>query len=196
MGVENGRCHDEVEKRDDAVPVEAKGDDADREKRANAKYEDGSDRTLYVVVELDKVRERYTANEVKLSEDESLAWLYLLAGGYRDDRGMDAMMEQFETIKEFAERYRLAMGDPDLMRAYERYCEARTEYNDQLLEGQRWARKQGLDEGRKEGRKQGRKEGLAEAIDRLVRGLGMTNDEAMDLLGIPIEERPKYLKLL
>ena len=183
------------------VPSDERHDGGERRV---GKYEDGSDRTLYVFVELDKVRKRYTANDELLLEDESLAWLYLLAGGYRDDHGMDEMMERFETIREFAERYRLAMGDPELERAYERYCEAQMEYNDMVIEGQRWARKQGHDEGleegrkdgRKQGRKEGRKEGLADAVGRLMRGSGMTSDEAMDMLGIPSEERQEYLKLL
>ncbi len=127
-------------------------EERDVERQPDGEYEDGSDRALYVIVELDKVKKRYTAKQEEVLGDESLAWLYLLAGGYRDDHGMDAMMEQFDTIQEFAERYRLAMGDPELKRAYERYCEARMEYNDMIREGKLWARRQGHDEGIEEGR--------------------------------------------
>ncbi len=117
------------------------------------KFEDGTDRTLYVVAELDKVRKVYTANSEEMADDEALAWLYLLADGYSDDHEMERVMERFENIQEFAERYKLAMGDPELKRAYEKYLEARMEYNDILHEGQRWARKEGRKEGRKETRK-------------------------------------------
>ena len=92
-----------------------------------------------------------------------------------DDHGMDAMMEQFDTIQEFAERYRLAMGDPELKRAYERYCEARMEYNDMVREGKLWARRQGHDEGIEEGRKEGRKEGHNDIFKRM-RALGYDED--------------------
>ena len=121
------------------------------------------------------MKKRYTANDEELATDEALAWLYLLADGYRDDHEMEQVMEQFDTIEEFAKRYKLAMGDPELKRAYERYFEERLEYNDRLHEGQRWAHEQGHKEGRKQGRKQGRKEGLDDVTARM-RELGYDED--------------------
>ncbi len=123
--------------------------------------ENGSDRILFVIAELNKVRKRYTVDDGELATDEGLAWLYLLAKGYRED-DMDEVMKCFPTMREFAEHYKIALGDPELKRAYERYCEARTEYNDMVREGQLWARKVGRDEGYKDGRDEGYKDGRDE----------------------------------
>ena len=150
--------------------------------------ENGSDRILFVIAELNKVRKRYTVDDGELATDEGLAWLYLLAKGYRED-DMDEVMKCFPTMREFAEHYKIALGDPELKRAYERYCEARTEYNDMVREGQLWARKVGRDEGYKEGhdeghnegRKEGRKEGLEEVAGRM-REMGYDDDTIDDIM--------------
>lgn len=164
-------------------------------------YMDGSDRVQVVVVELDKIKKCYTANDVESSGSESLAWLYLLADGYRDEVSMGEIMEYFPTIREFAERYNLAMDDPDLRKAYELYEEARLEYNTMLHEDQKEIRRQvmeevqemrdaavrqGRKEGREEGREEGRKEGRREVINRL-RELGYSESE-IDLIARELRE--------
>ena len=58
--------------------------------------------------------------------------------------------------------------------------------------GKQRARAEGLAEGRKEGRA----EGIAESIKNLIANTGMTQEDAMDALGIPLEERDKYSALL
>ena len=124
---------------------------------------DGTDRMLFLVAELDKIKERYTANGQDRVEGEATAGLYALANGYRDDEEMDGLMNHFPTLREFAERYKRAIDDPEVKRAYDRYVESTLEYNQIVNDAQ----KKGHDEGQREGRK--------EVIDRL-RELGV--DEA------------------
>lgn len=130
--------------------------------RGNGGMVDGSDRMVLIVVELDKVRKRYTVNDEEITTDESLAWLYLLADGYRDDDEMGVIVERFQTMQEFAERYKLAMGDPKLKRAYDKYIEARMEYNEMVYQDKLQARREGHDEGYADGYDAGRNAGYDE----------------------------------
>ena len=153
--------------------------------RGSEHHVNGSDRIILVAVELDKVRKRYTASDEEVATDESLAWLYLLAEGYRDDREMDEIMEKFQTMQEFADRYKLAMGDPELKRAYDKYLEARMEYNEMVYQDKLVARRDGLEEGRREGRREGLQEGRQEGIDSMVermRELGYEEDAITSIL--------------
>ena len=125
--------------------------------------ENGSDRVLYVIAELDKVARRYTVDDAELA-----------------------------TIREFAEHYNIALGDPDLKRTYERYCEARTEYNDIIREGKLWERKQ----GRKEGRREGAEATLIENTRNIMKALHYTAQQAFDILKVPEADRPRLMKLL
>ncbi len=177
--------------------------------------EDGSDRVLYVVAELDKVAKRYTVDDEKLVTDEGLAWLYFLAKGYRED-DMEEVMRCFPDIREFAEHYKIALGDPDLKRTYERYCEARTEYNDIIREAKLWARGQGLEDGRKQGLEDGRKQGLEDGRKQgledgrkqgaeanllenarsIMEALHFTAQQALDLLKVPEADQPRLMEML
>ena len=153
--------------------------------------EDGSDRVLYVVAELDKVGKRYTVDDGELATDEGLAWLYFLAKGYREDN-MEEVMRCFPDIREFAEHYKIALGDPGLKRTYERYCEARTEYNDIIREAKLWARGQGLEDGRK----QGAEANLLENARSIMEALHFTAQQALDLLKVPEADQPRLMELL
>ena len=61
-----------------------------------------------------------------------------------------------------------------------------------------------IEEGRKQGLAQGIERGIEEGTDRerlqnirsMMRKLKVTASEAMDIIEIPAEEQPKYLKLL
>ena len=141
---------------------------------------DGPDRMVIVAAELDKVRELY--NRGGLEEvlfDESLAWLYLLAAGYKDPEEVHRIMESFPTIEEFAERYSIAIGDPDLRRAYDKYYEGILEHNSIMYEARKEGREMGIEEGRAEGLAEGRAEGVEQSIAAL-RAAGL--DDAADLL--------------
>ena len=147
----------------------------------------GTDRMLFVIAELDKIKKCYTANGLDGIKDEGTAWLYALANGYQSDEEMDALMSHFPTLREFAERYKKAIDDPEVKHAYDLYVESTLEYNQIVHDAQRKGfekgledgRNKGLEEGRKEGleegRKEGRKEGRQDVINRL-RALGI--DEA------------------
>ena len=139
----------------------------------------GTDRMLFVIAELDKIKTCYTANALDNIKDEGTAWLYALANGYQSDEEMDALMSHFPTLREFAERYRRAIDDPEVKHAYDLYVESTLEYNQIVHDAQRKGFEKGLEDGRnkglEEGRKEGRKEGRQDVINRL-RELGI--DEA------------------
>ena len=126
-------------------------------------YVDGPDRIMLVVAELDKVRARYNdANIEDVLADESLAWLYLLAAGYKHPEEVNRIMDSFPTIEEFATRYGIAIGDPNLKRAYDKYWESEMEYNSIINEAKRDGFAEGHTEGLAIGRAEGHAEGLAE----------------------------------
>ena len=54
----------------------------------------------------------------------------------------------------------------------------------------------GKQEGRLEGRLEGKQEGLLASIENVMKKMNFTADEAMDLLSIPVSDKPKYLELL
>ena len=51
---------------------------------------------------------------------------------------------------------------------------------------------QGLEEGRREGLREGRTEGRRELVRNLMANAGVTLDRAMEMLGLPLEERHLY----
>ena len=153
---------------------------------------DGSDRMAFVVVELDKVWERYTANSEEIASDESLARLYLLAGGCLDDEEADRIVGYFENIREFAERYRIAMDDPELKHTYDLYVESELEYNSRLHADQRRLRREayedGWQKGREDGWQKGREDGAVEVLAGLVRDGLLDESEAAERAGVTLEE--------
>ena len=60
----------------------------------------------------------------------------------------------------------------------------------------RWGHEDGFAEGRDTGFAEGRDEGLLAAVRGLVRRRGWSADEAMDAVGIPEENRPRYAELV
>ena len=50
--------------------------------------------------------------------------------------------------------------------------------------------------GKQEGRLEGKQEGLLASIENVMKKMNFTADEAMDLLSIPVSDKPKYLELL
>ena len=143
----------------------------------------GPDNITIVVAELKKVREKYNSSNVDDAlADEATAWLYLLAAGYEHPEEVKRIMEHFPTMEEFAKRYGIALGDPDLKRAYDRYWGAQMEYNSIMEE----ARKVGRAEGRAAGYAEGRAEGYAEGVDAAamrLRAAGFDEDAIRIALG-------------
>ena len=150
---------------------------------------DGPDRIVLVVAELDKVRERYNdpENLDDVLADESLAWLYLLAVGYKDPGEVARMTEEITNMEEFAERYGIAVDDPDLKRKYDAWWQAEMEYNSMMSYARREGLADGLREGRADGLREGRADGLREGREKerksilaALRAAGF--DEAADLV--------------
>ena len=138
---------------------------------------DGPDDIVLIAAELDKVRELYNgAGGVDSAlTDELTAWLYLLAGGYESPEEVGRMSESFPTMEEFAERYGIAIGDPDLKRKYDVWWQSEMEYNSMMSYAKR--------EGRAEGRAEGIEEGIEEGVQRSIAALREAGlDEAADLL--------------
>ena len=152
----------------------------------------GKSKQVFVVVELEKIRRRYTSLSDGVLKDELLSWLYILTRGFRRIDDMEAIMGTFPTITEFAERYGIALSDPQLMMKYDLYEESerelanRQDYFDRLAregmeagyekghekglakglaEGFEEGRAEGRAKGRAEGRAEGRTEGLAEGLE-------------------------------
>ena len=57
-------------------------------------------------------------------------------------------------------------------------------FDDHLERGRR--------EGRREGRQEGKREGMQEALKNLMENLQVSLEQAMELLGIPAEDKEKY----
>ncbi|MDO4400842.1 MAG: PD-(D/E)XK nuclease family transposase [Coriobacteriia bacterium] len=130
-----------------------------------------TDRMLFIVVEMDKVSERYNSDSGEISDDESLAWLYLLAKGYASTKEVETMSKQFPSIEEFAELYGMAVGDKHLKNQYEAYIRDVLDYNTTINE----ARRTGHAEGRAEGIAEGWENGVHDVAEAL-RAFGV--DEA------------------
>ena len=125
-----------------------------------------TDRMALILVEMEKISERYNIGSREVLSEEPLAWLYLLAKGYRNPQEVEAIMSAFPTMEQFAAKYGIAIGDPDLKRQYDLMVESTLEYNtmkrEAQMEGHAQGHAEGLAEGRAEGLAEGRAEGLAE----------------------------------
>lgn len=146
----------------------------------------GSDCITVIAVELDKVAEEYNGVTEEVLADELTAWLYVLARGYRNQEEVEEIMESFPDIEEFANRYGLAIDDPDIKRSYEAYQESIMEYNSIIEYGQEEAREKAREEGFKKGLEEGLETGFVDAIDEMVAQLRM-----LDMPEDVIEEAAK-----
>lgn len=130
---------------------------------------EASDRLRLVLVELSKIRARYTSLEPGVLENEAVAWSYLLTRGFADKREVAAIMNQFPDMEEFARMYGYAVDDPEVVKAYESALSAEREYNSRqryLKQLEDEARARGLQEGRQEGIKQGIEKGIEQGIEQ------------------------------
>ena len=130
-----------------------------------------SSRMLFVVVELDKVRKRYTELTEEVLEDELLSWAYLLVRGYRSKKDVSEIMSSHHSIEQFAELYGYAVGDPEVVKAYDAYQSAELEYQsrqDYLARKEREAIERGIQQGIEQGIQQGIQQGIEQGIERGV----------------------------
>ena len=89
----------------------------------------GTDRMLFVVVELRKVRERYNSLSQEVLGDALLSWCYLLTQGYESREEVDMIAERMPAARDFAKMYDLAVEDPKVKRAHEDAVSAGREYD-------------------------------------------------------------------
>ena len=54
-------------------------------------------------------------------------------------------------------------------------------------------RQEGIQEGRREGMREGKDEGILSSLKNLMSNMNLTLQQAMDALGIPAADRPKYM---
>ena len=90
----------------------------------------GTDRVMFVLVELDKIARLYNEVTKEVLADELTAWLYVLARGYQDKEEVDRIVQSIESIEKFAEMYGLAIDDPDIKRQYDLNQESIFEQNE------------------------------------------------------------------
>ena len=129
---------------------------------------ESSDRLVFVLVELGKIRARYNGLEPSVLKDEAVAWAYLLTSGYSNAQEVQSIMEQFPSMEEFAERYGFAIDDPKVKRAYEDALSAEREYNSRqryYARLEREAREKGFAQGIEEGIEEGRAQGIEQGIE-------------------------------
>ena len=135
---------------------------------------DGSDRLVFALVELSKVRARYNRLNEEVLADDLLSWAYLLTRGYNDESEVRRIMRRVPPIEDFAEAYGRAVDDPKVKRAYEDAVSAEREYQsrqDYFARLEREAVERGLERGLEQGRKLGMS-GLADEL----RKMGVADD--------------------
>lgn len=131
----------------------------------------GTDRALFVLVELGKVRERYNELTEEVLSDALLSWSYLLTKGYREPEEVERIMVEIPPIEHFAELYGLAVDDPKVKWAYEDAISAEREYQ---------SRQDYFDRIEREAAERGLEQGLEQGIESMAESLRAAGiDEAV-----------------
>ncbi|WP_350455302.1 PD-(D/E)XK nuclease family transposase [Slackia heliotrinireducens] len=134
-----------------------------------------TDRMLFVLVELEKVRKRYNLLDDEVLGDELLSWLYLLTSGFNKSEEASAIMDAFPDIEEFAKMYGYALNDPKVVRAYADFESAEREYQsrkDYFERVEREAKERGFKHGQEKGLEMGIEQGLQQGLQQgLEQGL-------------------------
>ena len=126
-------------------------------------------------------------------------------GAYRDDSDIGKLMHDFCC-------WNASEMNFDLMKQATRYYKETQEGVEYMCRAFEETRKQGFErgmqQGLQQGMQQGMQQGLQQGIDseriRLIKllmnnpatGQHMSADQAMTILSIPVEEQPRYLKML
>lgn len=150
----------------------------------------GSKRMVFVLVDLQKFRRQHPTLDADVVADEMLSWLYLLTEGYKNEEAVRAMEEVIPTVERFAERYGLALDDPNIKRAYDQYISSMITERNIIRRAEKEGHEKGFEVGVAEGRAQGRAEGRAEGAESIVAHLRAAGvdpvllDEALAAEGI------------
>ena len=156
---------------------------------------EGTDRVLFVLVDIAKAKARYTSVEDAL-ESEDAAWIYLLASGFRNREEVDMLAEKFPTIEEFAQMYGIALDDPDIVRAYDLYDECWREERsrqDALMRIEHEAAEKAAAAGRERGMREGLEKGMQEGLEKgmqegLEKGMQEGLEKGMNTLADKLRE--------
>ena len=127
-------------------------------------------------------RERFETLE-SVKDNKFHTWLYLLANGYKDEEEMNMLAEMSEGLKNFAQKYNVAINDPNLVRLYRLEQDAIRDEKSHIGFARNEARQEGLAQGRREANIASalgmKNEGIsAEVISRIT---GLSINEIMAL---------------
>lgn len=133
-------------------------------------------------IQMPVFRKKYkTLEEVK--GNLFYTWLYMLDNGYKDEGEMNMLASMTEGMKNFAQRYNIAINDPRLVKLYQMEQDAIRDEKSRLS----FAMSEGLKEGLKKGRNEGLREGtLNAAIGMKAKGYPV--NDISEITGLSINE--------
>lgn len=120
----------------------------------------------------------------------------LCLGGCEDSGGIFRLLGTLLSSKAtVAEKRRVLQDEFDIpmTRTLETEVETMCNLSQVVLEE---GMERGMEKGLIKGRAEGRTEGMAASIKNLMTNTGWTLEKAMEILGVPVTDRPKYTKLL
>ncbi len=83
--------------------------------------------------------------------DTFLSWLYMFDKGYQNPNEMEVLSGMTEGLLNFAQRYNIAINDPDLIRRYRMITDGERDVATQISVAKRKSEKEGRREGKEEG---------------------------------------------
>lgn len=155
----------------------------------NGIFAPATDKQCFVLVELWKVSQRYNELSEDVLSSEALSWMYLLTRGFAHEKEVQAMVNAFPTMEEFAEQYGFAIGDPKTVQAYELYEENWRE-EQSMKDYLERLKREASEEAHTKGLAEGRAEGKREIIFDLVADGLLSVEQAAQRFGIAVEETP------
>ena len=118
-----------------------------------------------------------------------------LGGGEGSDGIFKLLSTLLSSKATVAEKRRVLQDEFDIpmTRTLETEVETMCNLSQEVLER---GMEEGMEKGLIKGRAEGRTEGMVASIKNLMTNTGWTLEKAMEILGVPVTDRPKYTKLL
>ncbi len=91
-------------------------------------------------------RERFETL-VSVKDNKFHTWLYLLANGYKDEEEMNVLAGMSDGLKIFAQKYNVAINDPNLIRLYRLEQDAIRDEKSRLSFATQETRREGIQQG-------------------------------------------------
>ena len=118
-------------------------------------------------------------------------WLYMFAKGYKNKEEMEMLAEMSEGLKNFAQKYNVAINDPNLVRLYRLEQDAirdeKSRMGFAIKEAQKEARRVGMQEGLQKGHQEGLQKGLQKAALGM-RLKGLKPEDISEITGLSVNE--------